>query len=58
MLDTIQEYRQWFWTESIWTPPNATWALYEEKGFRHFNDIYYSAYTAVLLVILRFTLDR
>lgn len=57
-MDSLNRLSQWFWNEHVWTPPNATWALYEERGFRHFNDLYYSAYTAVILVIMRLLLDR
>ena len=58
MLTIINQFQEWFWDESVWTPPDATWAQYEERGYRHFNDIYYSAYTAVVIIILRFTFDR
>lgn len=53
MWHKFQQFRQAFWSEYVWTPPNATWALYEEKGFRHFNDIYYSAYTAIIITLIR-----
>lgn len=56
--ETFEKYRKIFWNEDVWTPPNATWALYEEKGYRHFNDIYLSAYTAIILIILRILFNR
>lgn len=58
MLQTLKYVSDKFWNEDIWTPPNATFALYEVKGFRHYNDIYYAAYTAVVILIIRFVLDR
>ncbi|CAG2179487.1 unnamed protein product, partial [Oppiella nova] len=46
-----------FWSEKVWIPPNTTWAQYEDN-YRHFNDIYYSLITAVLLIGVRLTLER
>ncbi|XP_046915903.2 ceramide synthase 6 [Dermatophagoides farinae] len=58
MLETIEKLRKGFWNEDVWTPPNATWKMYETNGYRHFNDLYYSAYTAVILIIIRIIFNR
>ncbi|KAH9423928.1 Ceramide synthase 5 [Dermatophagoides pteronyssinus] len=58
MLKTFEKFRLAFWNEDIWTPPNATWQLYEQNDYRHFNDLYYSAYTAIILIIIRIIFNR
>ena len=55
---TFEKFRLAFWNEDIWTPPNATWQLYEQNDYRHFNDLYYSAYTAIILIIIRIIFNR
>ncbi|KAF7489627.1 Ceramide synthase 6 [Sarcoptes scabiei] len=54
----FENFRKSFWNEDVWTPPNVTWEHYETKGYRHFNDIYYSAYTAIVIILLRLILNR
>ena len=48
----------WFWDDHFWTPPNATFDLYETAEYRHFNDIYYSLYSALILLLIRSLLER
>lgn len=54
----FEQFRASFWNEHVWMPPNVTWELYESNGYRHFNDLYYSVYTAVILIAVRFFLER
>lgn len=62
MIEHISKLKSSFWSEYIWLPPNTTWQTYERKGdgiqYAQFDDLYYSIVTAVVLSIIRFTLER
>ena len=58
MSNYLNELSQLFWSEKVWIPPNTTWELYETQHYRHFNDIYYSLITALVLIVVRLTLER
>jgi len=58
MLQILGKISNQFWNEEVWTPPNTTWNLYENNNYRHFNDIYYSLITALVLIVIRLTLER
>ena len=58
VFDTVNQLRAQFWDETFWTPPNTTWTLYEDAGYRYFNDIFYSLYTSAVLITIRLILTR
>lgn len=47
----------WFWSESIWCPPNLTWSDYSPNSAK-FKDLYYSPLTAVILILLRYVVEK
>eukprot|EP00096_Caligus_rogercresseyi_P009604 TRINITY_DN3283_c0_g3_i2.p1 TRINITY_DN3283_c0_g3~~TRINITY_DN3283_c0_g3_i2.p1 ORF type:complete len:361 (-),score=84.35 TRINITY_DN3283_c0_g3_i2:250-1332(-) len=50
-----------FWSESIWLPPNATWASLETNGdlsSSHFEDLYKPIPLSLLVLLLRFFTER
>ncbi|XP_074597407.1 ceramide synthase schlank [Brevipalpus obovatus] len=62
LKDIFQRFSDSFWSETIWLPPNVTWRTYEERAggieYAQFNDIYFSLLTAIVIIAVRFTLER
>ena len=62
LVNLFNNVRSTFWSERVWLPPNTSWALYESRvtniKYARFNDLYWSAITALVLVALRFILER
>jgi len=61
-MEFLNEIRSAFWSEYVWLPPNTTWAIYARKAngiqYAQYNDLYYSLITAIVLLLIRFTLER
>ena len=47
----------WFWSESIWVHPGYTWSDIETRAGVSFSDLYWSALTAVVIIIVRFAVE-
>ncbi|CAN8003771.1 unnamed protein product [Ixodes hexagonus] len=60
----VRQLGKWFWKESFWLPPNVTWAIIagdaEAPGPKNaqFNDLYYSVFVALVLLVVRYTLEK
>lgn len=46
----------WFWSESIWCPPNKKWSDFKPDSAQ-FNDLYYSLLTAGALIAIRYVAE-
>lgn len=62
MNNFITKVRETFWSEYVWLPPNTTWATYANKEngieYAQYGELKYSLITAVVLLIIRYTLER
>lgn len=60
-IGLLSRFSKWFWNEDIWLPPNITWEDIKKTDvikYAQFNDLYYCLLIAVVLLIVRFTLER
>lgn len=61
-MDWAQQARRLFWSEYVWLPPNTTWSVYDRTDgqvqYARFEHLYYALPTALLLLCVRFTLER
>ena len=59
----------WFWSPSIWLPPNITWENFKEpsvlnntviqpQDYAIFSDLWYHIPMAFMLMILRWVVER
>ena len=61
----MSSYSGFFWKEDIWLPPNVTWSDLTnypggggEVNYRKFSDLMYPIPAALLLIVIRYTLER
>lgn len=54
-------FNEWFWQETIWLPPNSSWAVLEDRDglvFPHPRDLLAALPLALALVAMRFAFER
>ena len=48
----------WFWSESIWVHPGYSWQDIESRSNVSFSDLYWTALTAMLIIVVRVFTER
>jgi len=56
------QFSNWFWSPSIWLPPNMTWSELEPGSngvkYTRFSDLWYPIPAAALIILLRILCER
>jgi len=57
-----QQLSGWFWSESVWLPPNVTWKDVQPHPshiyYTQFSDLWYPIPAAALIVLVRYFFER
>lgn len=54
-------FNEWFWQDTLWLPPNSTWADLEDRDglvYPHPQDTLAALPLAMALVAMRFAFER
>ena len=61
----MSEYLELFLKDSVWLPPNVTWAdltnyvgSEDEVNYRNFSDLWYAVPIAFLILLIRVVLEK
>lgn len=62
MLQQLQQFSDWFWSESFWLPPTATWkdltANKHNIRTAQTHDLYIAIPLTVIIMLIRMTFER